>query len=111
MNETKFKWMMIAICVVTISASCAYIFRNAYTTSKHTSTTHHSGVGEYCYIDYFDMVHLDLSCKKLNYKGVTHKRVKPAELFNGSWRIEGYCPTCVDDEDYEVFKNISKLHQ
>lgn len=111
MSESKFKWMMIAICVVALSASCAYIFRNAYTTSKHTSTTHHRGVGEYCYIDSRNIVHLDLTCKKLNHISLTHKRVKPTELFDKGQRVESYCPACVDDEDYEVFKAISKLHQ
>lgn len=96
---------MIAVCTVSMSASCAYIFRNAFDQTKRPSVAKHSGIGEYCYIDYVDIVHIDRLCKKLN-KGFVNRRVEPTKLYGH--HIEGYCPMCVDDEDYEALKAISK---
>lgn len=65
-------------------------------------------LGKYCYIDDMNIVHADRHCKKLGYKDMMPPTRVRTERYDLEGSIEGYCPVCVSDDDYELLVELKK---
>lgn len=105
MTDTRFKWLCTCVTVATIviAAMVAYSWNNP---RKHEPKS--DSTGEYVYVDRMGIVHADRKCSRLNYKGMTSRRIKIAECEVDE---NSMCPKCVDDRTYERLCEMGGLKQ
>ena len=103
MTDTRFKWLAgcASVCVMAIAAMI--IFKPTADTGKQKSEPKKGG-GEYVYVDRSNILHIDRKCSRLNYKGMTSRRVKVSEI--STLDFDSYCPKCVDDQLYQSISTI-----
>lgn len=95
MTDSRFKFTVKAAAVVIIAVAGLYFF----SPSKDRSERAERDAGEYIYRDGYGIVHTRRTCNRLNYKGMTHKRIRTADFRpNGN---DQFCSKCVSDRQYE----------
>lgn len=98
MTDKRFKWLTGCVTVAVIAIAAMIIFspdKNDRTTRSNKS------VGEYVYIDHFDILHADRKCSRLNYKGMTSERIRTEKVNLDAVTM---CPKCVSDDNYKELK-------
>lgn len=96
MSNKRYYWTLAVICLSAIVL--AIIWRYPDYAKADSDNEQAAELGEYVYIDHFNIVHAWRKCKRLNYKNVTSRRVRINELRNE--RQYTFCTNCVSDETY-----------
>lgn len=98
MSESRFKFVVGAVCITLIAVIAIWRFSEPKLYSSK-STKNDSKLGEYVYVDRREMLHTDRKCSKLNYKGMTSNRISCSDLVGHYFKY--ICPNCVSDKQYE----------
>lgn len=103
-NNTAVKWLTGCVTVAVVAVAGMIILAPENGRSPVRSE---KGVGEYVYIDDYDIVHADRQCSRLNsYKWQPSWRKRTAEFQMGSDYT--VCPKCVSDKAYEQIMNVDR---
>lgn len=87
---------------VAIIAIAAMIIFSPDKSGRTTRSNKH--VGEYVYVDRYDILHVDRKCSRLNYKGMESGRIKTQKINLSNVTL---CPKCVSDDNYEELLNLT----
>lgn len=102
MTDNRFKLISILGTIIIISIAAMLILPGKLKSHSSKSEPAKSAKSEYVYIDICNILHADRKCSRLNYKGMTSKRVKKTMLLPSEYK--SYCPKCVDDD---LFSELS----
>lgn len=100
MTDTRFKWLATCATVAVISIAGMIIFAGTPKKPSRQAKEHKPTIEQYYLIDRMGIVHADRKCRRLNYKGVTSRRIHIDEIKYQD-RVS-FCPNCVDDDTYNL---------